>query len=95
MQEFWNFLIRERRLVRFIDFENKKRIFHAVHPEQKFALVSITGSAQSKEARATVGSGCEVTELVIKRKVYDFDMTTWSDSARILGSLSLHGVAPI
>jgi len=74
MQEFWNFLIRERRLVRFIDFENKKRIFHAVHPEQKFALVSITGSPQSKEARATVGFWLqEVTELSDKEKVYDLD----------------------
>ncbi|HVB57997.1 MAG TPA: DNA methyltransferase [Candidatus Acidoferrales bacterium] len=74
MEEFWRFLIRERRLVTFVDFENKKRIFRDVHPEQKFALVTMTGDSQPKDKRVRVGFWLQqISELSDPEKVYEFD----------------------
>ena len=74
MEDFWNFLVRERRLVGFIDFENRKHIFRDVHPEQKFALVSFTGSPQQDSPPAIVGFWLQdVEELKDTNKVYEMD----------------------
>ena len=73
MEEFWRFLIRERRLVTFVDFENKKRIFRDVHPEQKFALVTMTGDSQPKDKRVRVGFWLQEIWNSVTRKSYEFD----------------------
>ncbi|MDT3682123.1 MAG: N-6 DNA methylase [Truepera sp.] len=41
---FFQNLIDERALVRIFDFENKRRIFPAVAPPQKFCLITLTGA---------------------------------------------------
>lgn len=75
MEDFWRFLVRNRLLVVFIDFENKKRIFQDVHPEQKFALVSFTGSPQQNGSPMTVGFWLqEIEELKDATKVYELEI---------------------
>ena len=74
MENFWRFLVRERRLVGFIDFENKKRMFPDVHPEQKFALVSFAGSPQQRDAPAVGFWLQDVGELKQADKVYELNL---------------------
>jgi len=74
MEDFWKFLVKERRLITFIDFENKNRIFQDVHPEQKFALVSFAGCSREIDAPISVGFWLrKIEELHDKNKVYDLD----------------------
>jgi hypothetical protein len=86
MEEFWRFLIKERRLISFIDFENKKRIFQDVHPEQKFALVTIAGQTQAKGMHAKVGFWLQdVAGLSDAEAVYDLnseDLDQFSPNTR-------------
>jgi hypothetical protein len=55
MEKFWRFLMDERRLVSLIDFENKKPIFFGVHREQKFCLLSMTGSSREMQSKVKLG----------------------------------------
>ncbi len=74
MEDFWRYLINERRLIAFIDFENKNRIFQAVHPEQKFALVSFAGSSRKVGDPIMVGFWLkDINELSNDSKVYELD----------------------
>jgi hypothetical protein len=79
MEDFWRFLIRDLRLVAFIDFENKRRIFQNVHLEQKFALVSFTGSPRASTAPVRVGfwlqsiDDLQDTDRVYELRVDDLD----------------------
>jgi hypothetical protein len=75
MEDFWRFLIKDSRLVAFIDFENKNRIFQDVHPEQKFALVSFTGSPRVDNAPITVGFWLQaIRDLKDTDKVYGLNI---------------------
>lgn len=49
MVSFWNYLITNQLLISILDFENRKRLFEDVHQEQRFALLTISGSSIPKE----------------------------------------------
>jgi len=51
MKEMFQFMLASRRLVSLFDFENREKIFPAVHPQLKFCLVTVAGpNAQHHKA---------------------------------------------
>lgn len=76
MEDFWRFLVEEKRLVSLIDFENKQRIFKDVHPEQKFSLLTFSGSARSVNSPIRVGFWLQTpNELIDETKVYELEVS--------------------
>ena len=76
MEDFWRFLVDERRLVSLIDFENKRRLFNDVHPEQKFSLLTFCGHASPKGASVRVGFWLQAVEDIgDAAKVYELDLS--------------------
>lgn len=77
MQNFCRFIMWERRLVSLIDFENKKPIFPSVHREQKFCLLTLTGSPRSSEDPILVGFWLtDLEQLSDNNRVYPFSLSS-------------------
>lgn len=76
MEDFWRFLVRDNRVVSLFDFENKELLFPDVHPEQKFALVTLTGRPRTTKAGIPVGFWLhKISDLSDADRVYLLDIS--------------------
>ncbi len=48
-QDYFNAIVDNRELVSLYDFENKQELFHGVHREQRFSLMTVTGKAAPEQ----------------------------------------------
>ncbi len=79
MEDFWRYLVKERKLVSIIDFENREKLFPAVHAEQKFCLLTLCGSSRDSKSQITAGFWLTKPEQMMDtERVYELPITVLS-----------------